>query len=118
MNENISSLKKIHEKIKELNRQNKLLQDKYENDEKYARIHKRILEKGTISKKQSQIHEALVNVKSETDEKVLNNSAILQNETYFKSQMIKSIHHQFRNEQKMDINPETIKYINNLVSNE
>lgn len=118
MNENISSLKKIHEKIKELNRQNKLLQDKYQNDEKYARIHKRILEKGTISKKQSQIHEALIKVKQDTDEKVLNNSNVLQNETYFKAQMIKSINHEFRNEQKLDINPETVKYINNLVANE
>jgi len=118
MNENIRSLKKIHEKITELNRQNRLLQDKYKNDEKYARIHKRILEKGTISQKKSLIHDALVGVKKETDEKVLNNSAILENETYFKAEMIKSIIRQFKSEHKIDLNPETTKYINNLVANE
>jgi type I restriction enzyme R subunit len=40
MTQNIGSLKKIHEKIKELNRQNDLLKDKYKNDMKYARVHK------------------------------------------------------------------------------
>ena len=50
MNANIGALNKIHEKIKELNRQNNLLSNKYNNDPKYARIHKRLLERGNISK--------------------------------------------------------------------
>ncbi len=117
MNHNIGSLKKIHEKIKELNRRNDLLKEKYKHDQKYARIHKRIVEKGTISKRESQIHEALLGVKKETDEKVLNNSAVLQNEDYFKRLMMTTLIHQFKDE-NISINPDTTKYISNLVANE
>ncbi len=48
MNENIHSLDRLFEKVNELNRKNNLLKAKYENDAKYARMHKRILEKGNI----------------------------------------------------------------------
>jgi type I restriction enzyme R subunit len=55
MRKNIGALTKIYEKVKELNRQNNLLKDKYNSDPKYARIHKRLVEKGTISEKESKI---------------------------------------------------------------
>ena len=51
MRNNIASLNKILEKVRELNRENNLLKKKYDNDEKYARIHKRLLERGNISQK-------------------------------------------------------------------
>jgi type I restriction enzyme R subunit len=51
--------------VKELNRQNNLLKDKYDSDPKYARIHKRLVEKGTLSQKESQIFEALKSVKQD-----------------------------------------------------
>ncbi len=35
----------IYEKGKELERKNQLLKAKYENDEKYSRLHKRLMEK-------------------------------------------------------------------------
>ncbi len=63
MNANIATLQKIHEKIKELNRQNELLKAKYKNDPKYARIHKRLMQNDELSKKQSEIYEALCDVK-------------------------------------------------------
>ena len=118
MNLNIKALNKIHEKIKELNRQNNLLSAKYNNDPKYARIHKRLLERGDISKRESQIYEALVGVKIDADEKVLNMTDMLNNESYFERMMISNVITRFKNEQKIDLNTETTKYINKLVIKE
>ncbi len=42
---NIDSLNKIHTRIKELNRQNDQLRQKYQGDAKYTRIHKRLQER-------------------------------------------------------------------------
>ena len=67
MRRNIGALTQIYEKVKELNRQNNLLKDKYNSDPKYARIHKRLVEKGDLTQKESQIFEALINVKQEAD---------------------------------------------------
>ena len=74
MKQNIGALTKIYEKIKELNRQNNLLKDKYNSDPKYARIHKRLVEKGTLSQKESVIFEALKSVKQDADLQVLQNT--------------------------------------------
>ena len=43
---NIAALNDIHDRARELERKNQLLRAKYANDAKYARIHKRLLEKG------------------------------------------------------------------------
>ncbi len=118
MRQNIGALTLIYERIKELNRQNNLLKDKYSNDPKYARIHKRLVEKGTISKKESLIFEALKNVKSEADLQVLQNTKLLNNESYFSGEMMRLIIEQFKNKNKINLNAESSKYINNLVVNE
>nr|WP_321453527.1 type I restriction endonuclease [uncultured Carboxylicivirga sp.] len=118
MKKNIGALTKIYEKIKELNRQNNLLKDKYNSDPKYARIHKRLIEKGTISKKESQIFEALKSVKNDADLQVLQNTKLLNNESYFSTEMLRLVIEQFKNRNKIELNAETSKYINNLVVNE
>ncbi|MDK9694510.1 MAG: hypothetical protein OEL19_09750, partial [Sulfurimonas sp.] len=91
MNANIGILEKIYEKIKELNRQNELLKQKYQNDEKYARIHKRLMQNSELSKSKIQVFEALSDVKKETDEKVLNRNSILENEDYFRRLMMTTV---------------------------
>ncbi|WP_323585983.1 type I restriction endonuclease subunit R [Aliarcobacter butzleri] len=118
MNANIGALNKIHEKIKELNRQNNLLSSKYNNDPKYARIHKRLVERGDISKRESQIFEALAGVKIDADEKVLSNTDMLNNESYFERMMISNVIARFKTEQKIELNTDVTKYINKLVVNE
>lgn len=118
MNENIDSLNKIHEKIKELNRQNEQLKAKYQHDPKYARIHKRLIERGDISKREIQVFEALQGVKSDADEKVLSNTGMLKNEEYFERLMITNIVNRFHKEQKMKLTPDATRYINGLVVNE
>jgi len=118
MLENIDSLKKIHEKIKELNRQNEQLKRKYQCDPKYARIHKRLIERGDISKREIQIFEALQSVKTDADEKVLSNTEMLKNEEYFEKLMITNIVNRFYKEQKIKLTPDATRYINSLVVNE
>ena len=118
MRKNIGALTKIYEKIKELNRQNELLKSKYNNDPKYARIHKRLVEKGNISEKESKIFEALQSVKNEADLQVLQNTKLLNNESYFSTQMMRLVIDQFKNKNKIPLNADASKYINSLVVNE
>ncbi len=118
MKQNIGALTKIYEKIKELNRQNNLLKDKYDSDPKYARIHKRLVEKGALSQKESQIFEALKSVKQDADLQVLQNTRLLDNESYFTTQMMRLVIDQFKNKNNINLNADTSKYINNLVVNE
>lgn len=118
MKKNIGALTKIYEKVKELNRQNNLLKDKYNSDPKYARIHKRLVEKRNISDKESQIFEALKSVKYDADLQVLQNTRLLDNESYFSTQMMRLVIDQFKNKNKINLNAESSKYINNLVVNE
>ncbi len=115
---NIGSLNKILEKVRELNRKNDLLKDKYEKDDKYARIHKRLSQRGDISKKESQILEALMHIKEFADLQVLKNTKILDNEDYFDKEMIKMVIDAFKKNQKLPLSAEALKYINTLVVKE
>jgi type I restriction enzyme R subunit len=117
MNANISSLNKIYERIKELNRQNNLLRAKYNNDAKYVRVHKRIMEGNKLSLTERKICEVLLNVKMMADGFVLQNMQILNNEGYFSQEMKRFLKAQFR-EQSIDLDLEASRYINNLVVRE
>jgi type I restriction enzyme R subunit len=112
---NIDSLNKIHERVKELNRQNSQLRQKYHGDAKYARIHKRLQERGGISESERKIFEALTGVKQDADEQVLNNSQILENESYFERQMMPLVIKRFKGEQNIPLNADASRYINHLI---
>jgi type I restriction enzyme, R subunit len=118
MNLNIGSLNKIHEKVKELNRQNNQIKAKYQNDAKFARIHKRLWERKSVSDSERLIFEALQGVKQSADEQVLQNTQILNNESYFDRMMMPLVIDQFKNQQQINLNPEASKYINQLVVKE
>jgi len=118
MKRNIGSLNKILEKVRELNKQNNRIKSKYNNDEKYARIHKRLSQRGDISKKEMQIFEALKHIKDLADLQVLKNTKILDNEEYFDKEMIKMVIEEFMKNQKLPLNAEALKYINGLVVKE
>ena len=118
MQRNIGALSQIHEKVKELNRQNNLLKDKYNNDPKYARIHKRLMEKGGLTKTESKLFDALQAVKNGADMQVMQNTQLLNNENYFKTQMMRLVIDEFKNKQKINLNADASRYINKLVVNE
>ncbi|ULQ58331.1 type I restriction endonuclease [Flavihumibacter rivuli] len=117
MKQNIGSLQQIYDKVTELNRKNNLLKAKYENDAKYARMHKRIVEKGNISKRESEICETLMDIKKQVDDKVLLNTQMLNNESYFDKLMIQMVIGSF-GKSKIDLDPESAKYINSCLVKE
>ncbi len=117
MKNNIGSLQQIFDKVKELNRKNNLLKAKYEYDAKYAILHKRILERGNISKRESEIGEALLDIKKQADEKVLINTKLLENESFFKGMMQQMVIKNF-SKNKILLEPESARYINNCLVKE
>ena len=91
MRNNIGALQKIFDKVCELNRKNNLLKAKYENDTKYARVHKRIVEKGGITKRESEIQESLADIKKRTDEKILLNNNLMNADAFFSQMVMKNL---------------------------
>jgi type I restriction enzyme R subunit len=115
MTANIAALEKIHSRIKELNRINNQLRQKYRGDVKYTRIHKRLQEKGDLTQNERKIFEALTGVKEDTDAQVLVNTQLLDNENYFARLVMPSVIGRFVNEQSIQLNPASSNYINQLV---
>jgi len=118
MKQNISALRKIHAKIKELNRKNNLLKDRYNGDRKYARVHKRIMEKGSISQRERMISEALYSLKEHADDKVTRNQRILANESYFEHFMMPQVQEQFEDKHNLNLSADDADYLNKLVVKE
>lgn len=116
---NIDALNKIHDRVKELNRQNNQLRQKYQGDTKYTRIHKRLQERQNqqqdVSESERKIFAALAGVKQDADEQVLNNSQLLDNEGYFERQMMPFVITRFMKEQQIKLNGDASRYINHLV---
>ena len=117
MTANIGELRKIHDKVAELNRRNDLLKAKYEHDRKFAVVHKRILERGDISQRESQVNAMLMEVKREADAQVSGNSKLLANEAYFGQMLMKLVTNAL-DKQKLDWDPAGADYINACVLRE
>ena len=122
MNQNIVALNKIHDKVKELNRENNLLRQKYKGDRKYTRIHKRLNEnnpdKPALSANERKIFDALISVKVQADDIVLNNSDMLDNDSYFERTMMPHVIREFKVGQNIPLNPDAARHINKLIVNE
>lgn len=117
MNEAIKNLKNIYEQANQLNQKDALLAAKYENDTKYAKIHKRIKENNmNVFDSDVALHEVLIDIKHKTDAKVIDNQDILKNQEYFleetKSTIIEIL------EKKGIRNLEVIRFINRILVNE
>lgn len=95
---NKAELDSLFAQITELNRRNELIAHKYSGDYKFGRIHKRLQEKikekihnKTDSKKlEMQISDVLQVIKTEIDDAIADNYAILDNESHFERK-IKSL---------------------------
>jgi type I restriction enzyme R subunit len=118
MRENIGSLRSIHERIKELNRRNNLLLDKYDKDPKYARVQKRLLEAGKPSKLKTVIIEALQQIKEQTDAVIISRNDSLNNEGYFTSQVARLVYAEFQKTLDSKMDAATTKFITRLIVNE
>jgi type I restriction enzyme R subunit len=118
MNANIGALNAIHDKVKELNRENNQLRAKYQGDAKYTRIHKRLQETGSLSQTERKLFEALAGVKSQADEQVLQNSQLLNNESYFEKLMQPIVIGEFLTRQHIKLTPDATRSINHLIVSE
>ncbi|GMV33275.1 MAG: hypothetical protein KPEEDBHJ_03656 [Anaerolineales bacterium] len=117
MRQNIGALERIFDKVTELNRRNNLLKAKYENDAKYARVHKRIVERGGLTQRESAIQESLAEVKKQTDERVLYNNRLMDSDAFFAQMLMKNVIEAF-DKIKVKLDPESAKFINGLLVKE
>jgi type I restriction enzyme R subunit len=115
MTANIGALNVIHDKVKELNRQNNQIRVKYQGDAKYTRVHKRLRERGAVSETERRVFDALSGVKQQADSQVLQNTQLLANESYFERMMMPIVIGEFQTHQKIKLTPDASHLINQLV---
>lgn len=118
MEANITALEKIYQEAKELERKNQLLRAKYDNDEKYARLHKRLMEKDPLTDSESKLFEALQGLKKEVDLQILQNSKMLENESFVDRMMMRLVIDQFKNKNNIPLDAATTKRINGMIVKE
>jgi len=118
MDRNIAALEKIYAQAKELDRKNQLLKAKYDNDEKYARLHKRLMEKDPLTDSETKLFEALQGLKKEVDAQIIQNSKMLENESFVERMMMRLVIDQFKNKQHIPLDAATTKRINGLIVKE
>ncbi|AOW20758.1 type I restriction endonuclease subunit R [Urechidicola croceus] len=118
MEANIKALNDIYDKAKKIERENQLLRAKYDYDAKYARIHKRLTEKDPLTDSERKLFDALKGLKTAVDQEILQNSKILENESYVEKMVMRLVINQFKKEQKIDINTTDVRRINSIIVKE
>ena len=118
MEANIKALNEIYDAAKKLERENQLLKAKYDYDAKYARIHKRLIEKDPLTDNERKLFEALKGLKTEVDTEILQNAKMLDNENFIKQMMPPLIIDVFEDKQGIDLEIESIDMINQLIVKE
>ncbi|MDA8886383.1 DEAD/DEAH box helicase family protein [Bacteroidia bacterium] len=118
MEANIIALDSIYARAKELERENKLLKAKYEYDAKYARLHKRMMERELLSGKEQLIFGVLNKLKEEADVHILQNSKMLDNESFVNKMIGRLIATQVRQTDGLSLSLPEMQEINHLVVKE
>jgi type I restriction enzyme R subunit len=118
MEANIKALNTIYDKAKTLERENQLLKAKYDYDAKYARIHKRLMEKDPLTDSERKLFEALKGLKTAVDKEILQNSKLLENESYVEKMVMRLVVNQFKKEQNIAIDTTNVRRINSIVVRE
>lgn len=118
MESNIKALNDIYNRAKELERKNQLLKAKYDHDEKYARLHKRLMEKDPLTDSESKLFEALNGLKTEVDKQIEQNAKMLDNESFVKKMTMRLVIEQFKNRQHIPLTAQSTQHINNLLVKE
>lgn len=122
--ESIDYMDEVMKKIREINRRNEMLKKKYQQDERFVRIHKRIREANAerperpiISAEEYEIAENLSKMKQDIDHRLFLNIHMLDNEDSFKQDVLSIIGQELRN-MKIRADLKDRKYINNLITSE
>jgi len=115
MEANINALNAIYDKAKKLERENQLLRAKYDYDAKYARIHKRLIEKNPLTDSERKLFEALKGLKAAVDKEILQNAKILENESYVEKMVMRLVVNEFKKEQQIPITTTDVRRINSII---
>lgn len=118
MEANIKELEKIFADAKELERKNQLLKAKYDNDAKYARLHKRLMEKDPLTDSESKLFEALQSLKHEVDAQILQNANVLENESFVEKMILRLVISQLKNKFELPLDAARSQAINHLIVKE
>lgn len=121
--ESIEYMDAVMKKIREINRRNNRLKKKYNDDERFVRIHKRIneenrhREKPVISAQEFEIAKSLAQMKKVIDSAIFLNINVLENEEVFRKDVLAHVSSQLRG---MGIRADLSdrKYIHNLIAGE
>jgi type I restriction enzyme R subunit len=117
MKKAVSDLQSIYKRAHALNNKDRLLSDKYENDVKFAIIHKRIRESHIKDlNSETILHTILLNIKHRTDLQIINNEDILRNQDYFLAESKRTILEAL--EQSGIRNLDTARFISSTLVNE
>ena len=122
----IGYMDEVMKKIKEINRRNSMLKSKYKDDERFVRIHKRILEeneqrttpaKKIISDQEYEIASGLSQLKKAIDLLVYNNIRVLDNEDAFNQDVLSAVSVKMV-EMAIEANLADRKFIRNQITKE
>ena len=127
--EDIGYMDEVMKKIREINRRNNMLKRKYQDDEKFVRIHKRILEENEkretaatpkhpiISKRELEIAESLQGMKEKIDKLIYLNVNVLQNQGAFEQDVLRSVSEQLH-KLHLAATLDDRKYLRNQIASE
>ncbi len=115
---NITELRDIHARARELERKNQLLRAKYAHDVKYARVHKRLMEKGELQAGERKLFEALSAFKTQADAKILQNAQLLNNPAFTEKELLRLVAQQFSPAHGFTLEAAGLKAINSLLLKE
>ena len=101
-----------------MERKNQLLRAKYDNDAKYSRLHKRLMEKDPLTDSESKLFEALQSLKKEVDAHILQNANVLENESFVERMMLRLVISQLKNKFDLPLDAERSQAINHLIVKE
>ncbi len=117
MEKNITELDRIKEAAKKQNLLDNMLTNKYDNDPKYMRTHKRLKEVTKLFQSDIVLYNVLLSLKHQIDERVLSNERLLNNEPFFQQDMYPLIKHEL-SENRVPYTASEIKLMGTYISNE
>ena len=118
MERNVKALDHIFQQARELERKNQYLKAKYENDEKYARLHKRLMEKDPLTDSEVKLFEALQSLKKEVDAQILKNYKMLDNEEYVQKMIARLVISELKNKHHIELDAQKTKRVYGMVVKE
>lgn len=117
MTANIAELDRIRKAAEQRNLVDQMLTEKYENDPKFMRTHKRLKETPPPLASDMVLHKVLLSLKHKIDGRVLANARLLNNEPYFLQDMFPLIKQEL-NASGVSFTASQVKYVGNCISNE